>query len=248
MTDEPMQTSSLWNYYRVTFRFLTKLCASVPGNPELVKTYFAVKAAKAAKLKTPLATGGQTFVAIEEEVLETLPDTEETMSALVFQRAALEGSSEKVLVQRVGTVRAHLKDCSRQLSAQFSEGIPAEKGTKAEELKAKFSTRVLRGVYYDETKYWLPILQQGKPLTAPTGTYDKPVHVKGSRGEDRSALKCIEYVDPPSELRVDLKVLKGSVSQDALVQLFDYGGCHGYGGERSDGEGRYTASVEPIED
>jgi hypothetical protein len=42
-------------------------------------------------------------------------------------------------------------------------------------------------------------------------------------------------------------VLGNSVSPGDLEKLFVYGGVHGYGGERGDGEGRYVATLTPLE-
>lgn len=244
---------SLWNRYHVSFHFLTKLCGSVPGDKEIVKKFVQ------SKMPPVKPVGGKDLEEIEQEVLDTLVEEELETSSLIFQRVALNGSTEKYPVLRAGTVRAHIKDCSTQLSTQFSGHIPAEgkqvdpdkDGEKKKSGKKgpTFRTRVLRGVYYDETKYWLPILSGGTVVTEPTGTYDKPVHVRTPKGQEVSALKRIEYIAPPSELCIMLKVLKGpgAVSRAELVQLFDYGGVHGYGGERSDGEGRYQATVELIE-
>lgn len=245
--------SSLWNRYRVSFHFLTNLCGSVPGNKEIVKTFVTNK------MPSVKPAGGKDLEEIEQEILDTLVEEEIEMNTLIFQRVALNGAAEKSPALRAGTVRAHIKDCSTQLSTQFSGHIPAEgkrdepdkDGEKKKSGKKgpTFRTRVLRGVYYDETKYWLPILLPEGAATEPSGTYDKPVHVRTPKGQEVSALKRIEYIAPPSELCITLKVLKGpgAVSRAELVQLFEYGGCHGYGGERSDGEGRYQATVELIE-
>jgi hypothetical protein len=52
-------------------------------------------------------------------------------------------------------------------------------------------------------------------------------------------------------MRFQVKVLttpagKGVVSENELGALMEYGGTHGYGGERGDGEGRYAATFKRV--
>ena len=39
----------------------------------------------------------------------------------------------------------------------------------------------------------------------------------------------------------------GDLDWDVLEKIFDYGSIHGFGGERSLGEGRYTYTIDPVE-
>jgi hypothetical protein len=176
-------------------------------------------------------TGARSIDEIHEEVLATIAEETEA-SMLVFQR--LDGH----LVMRAGTVRAHIKDCARVMSAQYI-GRANQTSTRA------FSTRVINGVYLPNDTYWVPLLSNGERLTEPSGARDKPVHVRGPKGMT-NALKRFEYVMPPVSMEFDLAVLGESVSENDLRLVFDYGGVHGYGGERSDGEGRYAYTLERI--
>jgi hypothetical protein len=87
-------------------------------------------------------------------------------------------------------------------------------------------------------------------VKAPSGQYDKPIHVKTMQGE-RSALKTFEYVEG-AVMKFPLEVLtqpsgRQVISQEDLATIMEYGGTHGYGGERSDGEGRYEFTIEKAE-
>lgn len=241
-----MDISKLWKSYRVTWTFLTKLCGSVPADPELVKAW--VDSRKPA-VRPP---GGRSIADIQEEVFTTLaePIDETPLSILVFQRV------NGALVMRAATVRAHIKDCARVLSAQWIGKIQGERS---------FSTRVINGVYPDEATYWIPILRpDGTPILSADGTMDKAVHVRGPRGEMINALKTFEYV-MPARMDFTLKILTAksgamktigkkneeakeltSVSQEDLETLFMYGGVHGYAGERGDGEGKYSFTIQPL--
>jgi hypothetical protein len=222
---------SLWMWYRLRWEFLTDLCASVPADPEVIAAWLA---AREPRVKP---AGALSIQEINEEVLASIErgegEPEQAYSMLVFQRHA------GALSLRAATIRAHYKDCARVLSAQFIGRIQGERS---------FATRVINGVYHDERQYWIPICRQdGTPLTAPDDARDKAIHVRGPRGEPLSALKKFEIVAPPSVVDITLKVLGRSVSETDLHHLFEYGGTHGYGGERGDGEGRYTYTLERID-
>lgn len=222
---------ALWAHYRVRFTFLTNLCSSVPADPEIMKKWL--------DSRKPLVAppGARSIDEINEEVVASMErgegEADQSYSMLVFQRDAGH------LVMRAATVKAHIKDCARVLSAQFIGRIANERA---------FSTRVTNGVYLDESIYWLPLQRpDGAFVTAPDGVKDKPVTVRGPRGT-QTAIKRFEYVAAPSNMEFTLKVLGRSVSETDLHHVFTYGGVHGYAGERGDGEGRYTYSIERVED
>lgn len=240
---------ALWTCYRVTWNFLTRVCGSTPADPEVIKKWLE---AREPRVKP---AGALSIQEINEEVVASIERGEEfepqSFSVLVFQRNA--GN----LVMRYSTVRAHIKDCARVLSAQFIGRMQGERA---------FSTRVINGVYLDEHEYWLKLRRGGYALnevdgyreivrettstdiaTSHDGEQDKMVHVRGPHGEPLNALKRIEFIEPPVTLSFTLKVLGRSVSEIDLHHLFQYGGVHGYAGERSDGEGRYEYTIERID-
>jgi hypothetical protein len=221
----------LWTLYRVKLEFLTDLCASVPADPDMMLAWLE------SRVPRVKPAGALSIEEINEEVVASIErgegEADQRFSLLVFQRHA------GACVQRAGTMRAHMKDCARVLSAQFIGRIQGERA---------FSTRVINGAYLDEAVYWLPIRRpDGSAIMGPDGTRDKAIHVRGPRGEPLNALKRFEYIASPSYLEFTLKVLGRSVSETDLHHLFTYGGTHGYGGERGDGEGRYTYTLDKIE-
>lgn len=256
----------LWTEYKVSWTFLTKLCGSVPADPALVKAWLD---ARKPNVRPPAS---RSINEIQEEVFSSIATEAEAAAAgeveaepsyLTFQRAVLDPKIGKQLVVRANTVRSHLKDCARVLSAQYIGSIEGERS---------FSTRVINGVYLDEYQYWLPILRpDGSPILEADDKQDKPVHVRGPRGEPISALKTFEWVEP-ARIDFKLKVLTAregaikarakkdaagnpipartlsSVAAEDLGILMTYGGVHGYAGERGDGEGRYTFTIEEIKD
>lgn len=225
-------TPNLWTRYRMRWNFLTDLCGSTPADPEIIDKWLE------ARRPNVRPAGAPSIQEINEEVLASIErgegDADQSFNALVFQRHAGQ------LVFRYSTIRAHIKDCARVISAQF---VSKRKGERA------FSTRVINGVYLDKREYWIPIRRDdGTPVTKADGEREKPVHFRGPRGEQLSALKRFEFVEPPSLMEFTLNVLTGSVSDDDLSIIFEYGGTHGYAGERSDGEGRYDFTIERLDD
>lgn len=226
--NEPMP--SLFTRYRARWEFLTSVCASVPADPALIEAWIAARQPRVRP------AGSLSIEEINDEVLASIErgegEADQSYSMLVFQR------HHGTLVQRYGTVKAHIKDCARVLSAQSIGRIQGERA---------FSTRVINGVNLDPQDYWLPWLRpDGTRVTASDRVHDKAIHVKGPRGTF-NALKRFEVIDPPVCLEFTLCVLGRSVSASDLHHVFEYGGVHGYGGERGDGEGRYVFSLDQVE-
>lgn len=242
----------LWTFYRVTFNMLTRICASVPADPELVRRWLD---ARKPRVRPP---GSPSIDEINEEVLASLergegePDQEHSM--LVFQR---HGGH---LVVRMGTIRGHYKDCAGVLSREYIGKIEGEKS---------FLSRIKNCVYYNPAVKWIPLLRpDGSFIAEADGSYDKPIHPMTRQGPI-SALKTFEFVEPPCSITFTLRVMNTqvrrsvvddvtkekttqivtmqNVAEDDLHYIFEYGGTHGYAGERGDGEGRYEYTLEKID-
>jgi hypothetical protein len=230
-TKDAQDLPPLWTYYQVRWKFLTRLCASVPADPAMIQKWLE---SRQARIKP---AGALSIEEINEEVLASIErgegEADQSFSMLVFQRHG------GALVERYGTVKAHAKDCARVLSNQYIGRIQGERA---------FSTWIANGLYLDPGQYWIPIRRpDGTPVTDADGAFDKAIHVRGPRGEPLSALKRFEFVEPPSVMEFTLMVLGRSVSETDLHHLFMYGGMHGYAGERGDGEGRYSYELERLD-
>ena len=224
-TDKP---TALWTSYRVRWTLLTNLCASIPADPAIIQKWIEsrqprVKPAEARSIEE-----------INEEVVASLErgDEEQEFSMLVFQSYA--GS----LVVRAATIKAHLKDCARQLYGLYIGKIEGEKA---------FFNRVANGIYLPKTEYWIPIHRpDGTLIREADGAYDKPIHVYVPNRGSMHALKRFEYIAPPAILEFTINVLGHAVRESDLHHLFEYGGTHGYAGERGAGEGRYDYTFNRI--
>jgi hypothetical protein len=229
----------MWTKYKVQWDFITSLCGSVPADPEIVKVWLD---SRKPRVQPP---GGRTIDQINEEVLASLAEGEEfdetASNILTFQR------HQGVLCMRAATIKAHLKDCARVLSSLYIGRIEKE---------SAFSTKILNAVYPDPRIYWVPILRpDGSPVLKHDGERDKAIHVSGPRGR-MNALKRFEWVEP-ARMDFVLQVLaagggagktRPAVSEKDLRTVMEYGGCHGYAGERGDGEGKYVFTLELIEE
>lgn len=228
---------SIWTEYNIRWNFLTKLCGQTPDNPNIIAKWIE---ARKPKVKP---AGAKSIAEINEEVLESIArgegEPDEEYSKLVFAH-----DKDGNLAMRAGTVKAHIKDCARVLSNQYVAKVQGERA---------FSTRVINGVYPDPKVYWIPILFQdtSKPMRDPDGSYEKPIHARGPRGEPINAIKCFDYVEGAA-MEFMLQILtsaggKPSVHESDLHTIFQYGGVHGYAGERGDGEGRYMYEIQKVE-
>jgi hypothetical protein len=218
-----------WTQFHVRWEALpmSKLCSSVPADPEIVKAWID---ARKPRVQPPTS---RSLTEINEEVLASIAeasDPAQDAAMLVFQR------HDGRCVMRAGTVRAHLKDCARRISSLVG---------RIEDEKA-FSTKVVNYVYPSERVYWIPVLRpDGSTVDKHDGEMDRPVTTRFG-----TALKRFEFIEP---WRIDftLKVLTASgvpaVGLEDLEKLMMYGGVHGYAGERGNGEGKYLATIELIE-
>ncbi len=159
---------------------------------------------------------------VEKEVLETLDDEQEKVT-LGFQK------DEMGLFVRGGTVKAHLKDCANQVKDCL----------KIKNLRSKLAN----AVYVENYRIYLQ--RNGNILQDVDGTFDQPIHVITPRGP-RNSLKTISYVEGVT-LRFVVKMIPhGEVTLEVLDAVLEYGGMHGYLGERGMGEGRYQFDIQPL--
>ena len=213
----------LFTDYAVTWTFVNPLCGSVPQDPEIVTKWLE------SRMPTSKPAEGRDLSEIQEEVLASLsePDDAREVALLGFQ---VQGPG---LAVRGATIRAHLKDCARQLSRYVVGKVKGE---------SSFAVRVVNTVYVQDE--WVPIMRpDGQQVAAPDGHIEKPFSAMTPRGPI-SAFKRFAYVEPTA-LRFSLRVLGGAVTKDDLERIMQYGGLHGYAGERGMGYGRYV--IERLE-
>lgn len=212
-----IRETEMWKEYDVTMTFTGRLCGSVPLSKKIIPNWLESRKPK----KEP--EDARSLEDIEKEVLESIEDVVER-TTLGFQH------DNMGFWLRGGNVKSHLKDCGNQI--KYALGLTA--------LKAK----VANAVYINE--YKIHILKDGKHVNETDGQYEQPVHAWTPQGQI-NALKNIHYIKKGS-LSFRIRVLKfKDFDIDVLEKIFDYGSIHGFGGERSLGEGRYTYTIDPVE-
>jgi hypothetical protein len=136
------------------------------------------------------------------------------------------------LCVRGSTIRAHLKDCAKQLSSLYVARIQKEK---------TFAVRVVNGLYVEggfrdaNGTELIHFMRNGQTVGEPDGYEEKMVHAWSPQGPI-NALKKFAYLVKPT-LQCTVAVLGKAVSAADLKTILEYGAVHGYGGERSQGDG-----------
>jgi hypothetical protein len=129
-------------------------------------------------------------------------------------------------------VRGHLKDCANQMKDAIKPEVKA--------LKAKVANKV-----YVMTDV-IPLIVGGAQVKEIAGTVQRFVQVMTRQGP-RSTIKYVDYLEKPA-LTFRLNVLDdGIITEDILNAVFEYGGIHGLGQERSQGWGRYTFTIRKLD-
>jgi hypothetical protein len=129
-------------------------------------------------------------------------------------------------------VRGHLKDCANQVKDAIKPEVKA--------LKAKVANKV-----YVMTDV-IPLIVGGAQVKEIAGTVQRFVQVMTRQGP-RSTIKYVDYLEKPA-LTFRLNVLDdGIITEDILNAIFEYGGIHGMGQERSQGWGRYTFTIRKLD-
>lgn len=228
----------MFKKYEVELKFINRLCGSVPQNEEMVRGWLD---ARKPRVRPP---GSKDISETSEEVIKSLPDQEalnaetEKRVTLGFQYLA-DDLHESGLAMRGGTIKAHLKDCSRILAQNYIGKIAGEKS---------LNVRVTNCVMVEE--YWIPLFTaRGTRAKEADDMFDKAVHVMTRMGPI-NALKRVMYLNQPT-MRFNLLVMENTskklvISENDLNAIFQYGAVHGYAGERGDGEGRYTFQITEV--
>lgn len=149
---------------------------------------------------------------LAEQVIEEVEAEEGKPGWSTFKR------NEQGLYYEGRCVRGHIKDCAGQVVSFFPN---------IRNFRAKFVNKV----YVEDREIYLAKKE-------PDGTETRFIQVMTRQGP-RSTIKLIDYVNSP-RLEFTLKVLNdGVVGEEILRAVFEYGGTHGMGQERSQGWGRY---------
>lgn len=204
----------MWKYYSVELRFTTPFASSTPKHPKDIEAMLIARSPSEKEINRRMEAG-EVITGIPELIEQVEEEVEATLEAergyATFKK---DGNG---LYYEARCVRGHIKDCSNQL----------QKLLEIKALKAK----VANHVYVLPAKIYL-----GK--AEPDGNETRIIHAMTKKGP-RSSLKTIDYVNTPV-VKFQLKVLEdGVIDKEILEAIFEYGGEHGMGQERSQDWGKY---------
>jgi len=208
---------TIWKRYGVELEFEQPVAASIPKTPDEVAAMLQHRMPSEGAFKQ--MSDPVPVDELAEQVTEEVGATEEAERGWsTFKR------DEDGIYLEARCLRGHIKDCAQQLAIFLD----------IRGLKAKVANRV-----YVEPVCLRPTRTDGTPVKEIDGTETRMIHVITKRGP-RNDIKYVDYVSPPSRLVFTLKVLNdGLVDRKLIESLFEYGGTHGMGQERSQQWGQY---------
>lgn len=213
------QSSPMFDAYRIVWNFEGKIVGSVPLDPSLAHSALEARGLQPSKPQP---------IPVDPEPGAAPPSGGNNAPELLRIVTGFQVWNGK-LVLRAGTIKAHLKDCARQL--QVAGQVPSR------------GFWMLVGNMVNVIPYWIPLRKGSSFVTEADGWNEQFTHVLTPAGF-RYAYKLSQFVVGAS-VEFGLLVLRNSrLGAEDLDRLFIYGGIHGYGGERSLGEGRYTHELE----
>lgn len=203
---------AMWLTYRAVLEVQGQFAASLPKDPEEIR----------AMLVNRMPTNAPDEAIPIDELVEqvaTAVATDDQPDEDTLPGASTFPSDKKGLYYEGRCVRGHLKDCALQIAGFYKTAVP--------NFRAKFVNRV----YVVTDKIYV-----GAKEVA--GTQERFIQVMTRRGP-RSSIKYIDWVESPT-LEFTIRLLNDDViKEEHLKAVFEYGGIHGMGGERSQGWGRY---------
>lgn len=208
--------------YRLTGT--TPLLGSNPANPKIHSEFVAAKAATIQK-----ALEETNMLPNEDELREQLKEKLEqikTMGLTVFLR---DGDDDHLVIGN-HVVKGFLKSAMLTLKDQL--GIASPK-SKVDNL-----------VFVQPT--YLPLMRDGKPITAPDDYNERPLRAETMQGP-RVSLASSEHINAPWYVDVTIKLIENSatgkskpITWDTIETVLSYGADKGLGQWRNGGYGSFT--------
>lgn len=202
---------AMWLTYRAVLKVEGPFAASLPKDP------VAIRSMLEHRMPARKPEGAVPIDELVEQVSAAVatadqPDEDSLPGASTFP------SDETGLYYEGRCVRGHLKDCALQVAGFFAS---------VKNFRAKFVNRV----YVVTDKIYVGAKEV-------SGTQERFIQVMTRQGP-RSSIKYIDWVESPT-LEFTIRLLNDDViKKEHLEAVFEYGGMHGMGGERSQGWGRY---------
>ncbi len=221
----------MWKYFDITLDFnkrgmSVKVMGGIPKAKQIVASWIDASKMKDEKYKQKLEKGEnlRSLEDIKKEVIQNTEAIEDKVHVGFLK-------DDVGIYAREHQIRAHMKDCGNQIRELL--GISG--------LKAKIANKV-----FLETERFYFTKNGGTPVTEIDGVWEHGIRIWTPQGE-RSALKRNDYIENAS-LKFTVKVLNDKViTEDILKTVLDYGSDHGIFSERGMGYGKYSYTIEEVE-
>lgn len=216
----------------ITLKTKGRIIGGIPTDPRLIEGWLkanmpeAVEAERAALAATTLA---EVHNKVEEESKASWTTFKRNEAGnLVFESRQLKAAFKET----ANILREVLQ--KQEKKADRKEGASGKDKSRFTGLRAKLAERL----FVEGDKLELLDATTQKPLSKPTGTEERPIHVMTAQGE-RTALKKYDFV---SNVLVQFSVrwLDDGVMDDELLgALLEFMSWNGIGADRSQGEGMF---------
>lgn len=243
-----------WIRFSVELSILERLVGGIPASKDLIKIWTAAN--------MPSVSEAERAKLVEKTVEELGQVTEDKavgMTTMFKQDATgiyIEGRQVKAMFKENANI---LRDLL--LKGEAADKRKADKAAKADEaaktddaratkMKARFTnlkSKVAERLFVEESH--IHFHRADQTLKAADGQEEKAIHVMTPQGE-RTALKRITFVEAPATLKFTIRFLADGVVDAELVKyILEYAGWNGLGGERSQGNGRFSVvAVTEVEE
>lgn len=224
-----------WSAYRVRWQFVSRLCGSAPQQGVLERHIHGLGPTVFPPSKFNIPETQERIINSSSDVA-VMQEEAEQRSTVKFWTLG-----DKIVVPAY-SIRAHIKDCARQVRHALIGKIKGEK---------VFEDKVVQYLYVQgeilDAKgvdaNW--VKRNGNQLTEKDidGVQDRTMQIVLPGRGRVSAIKQFPYLLKP-EIIFNIRIFGNMVKIEDLKTILMYGATHGFGGERSMGEGRYRFTVE----
>jgi len=211
---------------RIVLHVKNRIVGGTPTNPKLIEGWLKANMPEVTedeRAKLAATTLEQVKDVVEEESKAMWTTFKKDVTGVLF----IEGRQVKAAFKEAANI---LREA---LIKQDKKGKPDEKKNRFTGFKSKLAERL----FVEEERIFL--IRPGiGPVTKPSGTEERPIHVMTAMGE-RTALKRYDYVSDV-DLTFTVRWLDDGLMDDELLTvLLDYMGWNGLGADRSQGEGLF---------
>ena len=224
----------LWTFYKVKWEFVSRLCGSAPKKDVLDNYALGLGS-------TVKAPSSRNIPQTMEKMIESAVDVAEMQDEVVSRATVGFYKVGNELVVPTYSIRAHIKDCIKQVEGLYIGRIDGEKS---------FVSRAKNGLYVRGEAIdaigvdinWLRRDDAKINESKIDGYQDRTLHVYVPGKGQQNAIKRFAYLVKPT-ITFEVAILGKSVKPEDLDVIFRYGATHGFAGERSMGEGRYSYTI-----